>query len=175
MKKNLGNIISWSSVFIVIMSFSTHNVQIISLAIILAAIMDMFDGKFARMYGDDTTEAHIFGEVTDSLCDLVNFGVAPSLIMTYIKFANDYHISLLVASSIFIWAGIYRLARFSATKTRSSGNNIVDYYTGLPITVAGPIVGIIVAIINHQTLILILIIIFAWTMITKYQVKKLKI
>ncbi len=175
MKKNLGNIISWSSVVIVIMSIYSYNVQIISLAIILAAIMDMFDGKFARMYGEDTQEAHIFGEVTDSLCDLINFGVAPSLIMTYIKFASDYQISLLIASCFFVWAGIYRLARFSATKTRSVGNETIDYYTGLPITVAGPLVGIFVATINQQAIILFIIILFAWSMITKYQVKKLKI
>ena len=38
--------------------------------------MDMFDGKAARKYGDGSKYSSTFGELTDSLCDIFNFGVA---------------------------------------------------------------------------------------------------
>ncbi len=174
MKKNLGNIISWSSVIIVILSIYSLNITTITIAIIIAAIMDMFDGKFARMYGENTSEAQIFGEITDSLCDLINFGVVPSLVLTSIKFSTNYSLVFLIASAFFIWAGIYRLARFSATKNRTS-NAAVDFYIGLPITVAGPVAAILITLFDHQLITIAILIFFGWTMITNYQVKKLKI
>ncbi len=45
--------------------------------IICAGILDMLDGRAARMLGADSR----FGAQLDSLADLVSFGVAPGLIM----------------------------------------------------------------------------------------------
>ncbi len=174
MKKNLGNIISWSSVLIVIFSIYTYDPLIITIAIFIAAIMDMFDGKYARMYGENTSEAHIFGEITDSLCDLFNFGITPSLILLHVNNQVSYNFIFLIASAFFIWAGIYRLARFSATKSRHS-NQAVDYYIGLPITIAGPVLAFFINIITNQYIIIGITFLLGWTMITKLQVKKIKI
>ena len=45
--------------------------------VIFAMILDMLDGRAARLLGADSR----FGAQLDSLADLVSFGVAPSIIM----------------------------------------------------------------------------------------------
>ena len=45
--------------------------------IILAAVMDGLDGRLARLLKSESD----MGAELDSLCDLVNFGVAPALII----------------------------------------------------------------------------------------------
>ena len=47
--------------------------------IILAAILDFFDGWFARKFKGGTN----FGAELDSLSDFISFGVAPSLLIFY--------------------------------------------------------------------------------------------
>ena len=46
-------------------------------AIIVAAILDGFDGRIARMLNATST----FGAELDSLADFVNFGVAPAIVI----------------------------------------------------------------------------------------------
>jgi CDP-diacylglycerol--serine O-phosphatidyltransferase len=47
------------------------------IAIVVAAILDMLDGRLARWFGVDSK----FGAQLDSLADLVSFGIAPSMIV----------------------------------------------------------------------------------------------
>ena len=46
-------------------------------AVVFAGILDIFDGKLARLLKSSTT----FGAELDSLADFINFGVAPSLLV----------------------------------------------------------------------------------------------
>ncbi len=173
MKKHSGNIISWSSVFIVLFCVKLANPLLIACGIIIAAFMDMFDGKFARMYGENTAEARIFGELTDSLCDVINFGIAPGFLLALVTFNGSFGMIHLICSCFFVWAGIYRLARFSATKDKTKA--VVDYYTGIPITVAGPILGLLTVLFNNQIIIIFFTLILGWSMVSNIQIKKLKI
>lgn len=63
--------------FFAIISGMKGNFEAAGLAIIVAQLLDGFDGRVARM--TNTTSA--FGVQYDSLSDMVSFGLAPSLVM----------------------------------------------------------------------------------------------
>lgn len=172
MKKNLGNMISWSSVLIVLVAIYTQSAIIVVVGIIIAAIMDLFDGKAARKFGTNTPEAKVFGELTDSLCDIFNYGVAPGLILNYIIFGKEVSLILLLSSGFFLLAGNFRLARFSSLKLKSP---IVTYFIGIPITVAGPILAIITVLFTNQIVSILASVILGYLMVSNIKISKLKI
>lgn len=84
--------------------------------IIAAAICDALDGHVARLL--DTVS--VFGGELDSLCDLVNFGVAPALGMhswarAGIPAGGPADVFLWASCVIFCQACAYRLARFNSS------------------------------------------------------------
>lgn len=96
--------------------------------VICAMILDMLDGRAARMLGADSR----FGAQLDSLADLVSFGVAPSLIMYMwsLKVMGD---AGWIAALIFCACGAVRLARFNVESVRDEGATKSNpYFTGLP-------------------------------------------
>eukprot|EP00299_Pterocystis_sp_00344_P012810 c6203_g1_i1.p1 GENE.c6203_g1_i1~~c6203_g1_i1.p1 ORF type:complete len:309 (+),score=48.66 c6203_g1_i1:39-929(+) len=90
------------------------NFRLSVLLLLASSICDAADGHVAR-YLNAVTQ---FGGELDSLCDLVDFGAAPALLM-YLwitKFTSPTHISddlVWACSCIFVAAGAYRLARFN--------------------------------------------------------------
>jgi CDP-diacylglycerol--serine O-phosphatidyltransferase len=108
-----------------------------AILIIAAAVLDMLDGRIARL----TNSASRFGEEYDSLADLVSFGVAPA-VLAYAWGLADFHRLGWMASFIFVVCGSMRLARFNI-QTR-----VVDkkYFIGLPIpAAAGTIAALVLA------------------------------
>jgi CDP-diacylglycerol--serine O-phosphatidyltransferase len=87
--------------------------------IIAAAIMDGLDGRIARLL---KSESEIGAEL-DSLCDFVNFGVAPALVL-YLWALQDMRAEGWIAALVYTVACLLRLARFNvgarATDTDSS-------------------------------------------------------
>ena len=82
------------------------------LAIYAAMIMDMVDGRLARLTGTESE----FGSQYDSLADMVSFGVVPALV------AFDYVLSDLgrlgsLVAFIYIACTALRLARFNAIQS----------------------------------------------------------
>lgn len=76
----LPNLITTAALFagfFAIISGMKGNFEAAGLAIIVAQLMDGFDGRVARL--TNTTSA--FGVQYDSLSDMVSFGLAPSLVM----------------------------------------------------------------------------------------------
>lgn len=105
--------------------------------IIVAAVLDMLDGRIARL----TNSASEFGEEYDSLADLVSFGVAPA-ILVYSWGLADFHRLGLAISFFFVVCGSMRLARFNIQ------THIADkrYFVGLPIpAAAGTICTLVLA------------------------------
>ncbi|MBS3913663.1 MAG: CDP-alcohol phosphatidyltransferase family protein [Bacteroidetes bacterium] len=104
--------------------------------VILAAILDFFDGFTARWIGVDGE----FGKQLDSLADLVTFGVLPGMILYHYLMQFGYCWPNGFCTSRYAWivlpaAGAWRLARFNTT-------NVGDTeFTGVPI----PITGIVFA------------------------------
>ena len=91
-------------------------------------ILDMLDGRAARMLGADSR----FGAQLDSLADLVSFGVAPGIIM-YMWSLKTMGNAGWIAALIFCACGAIRLARFNVESVRDEGATKGNpYFTGLP-------------------------------------------
>ncbi len=107
--------------------------------IIVGMLLDGLDGRIARFLGVSSE----FGKELDSLSDLVTFGVAPAFV-TYSLALREFGITGIIISFIFPLAGAIRLARF----------NVIDpmpgYFIGMPITMAG---GILTIIMTYQNVI----------------------
>jgi CDP-diacylglycerol--serine O-phosphatidyltransferase len=109
------------------------------LFILLAAVVDFFDGFVARLVG----AAGDMGKQLDSLADVVSFGVAPAMIvyqflrMSYAKTEDGLETSFLLLAPAFLLAAAaaYRLAKFNLD-TRQS-----HCFRGTPV----PSVGLTVA------------------------------
>jgi CDP-diacylglycerol--serine O-phosphatidyltransferase len=95
--------------------------------ILLGAILDALDGKIARLIG--ATSA--FGVQIDSLCDAVTFIVAPAF-LAYITELKDFGFLGFFASSLFVLAGVSRLARFNVTTQEQT-----RHFIGLPSLIGG--------------------------------------
>lgn len=95
--------------------------------IVLAAVMDMFDGRVARF----TATGSPFGEELDSLVDAVSFGVAPALLV-YFAFLHEGEWSWIVVF-LYIVAAILRLARFNIEQAGTDKH----HFHGLPSPISG--------------------------------------
>jgi CDP-diacylglycerol--serine O-phosphatidyltransferase len=136
-----------------------------AIMLILAAIIDRYDGRIARRFSATTN----FGKELDSLADLISFGAAPA-ILSWVLFLNSYSIIGYFICILFPIAGAYRLARFNVTEFK-------NVYSGVPITVAGAIMAFINLISLYTKvypLILSIIMIFlSYLMVSKIQFKKI--
>ena len=96
--------------------------------VICAMILDMLDGRAARLLGADSR----FGAQLDSLADLVSFGVAPAVIM-YMWSLKAMGNAGWIAALIFCACAAVRLARFNVESVRDEGATKGNpYFTGLP-------------------------------------------
>lgn len=108
------------------------NYMVGSVLILVAALLDRFDGKLARKLGSSSE----FGKELDSLADLVSFGVAPAF-TAYLWKLDQLGIAGLLVIILFVLCGAFRLARFNIM-------NVSGYFLGVPITVAGSLVAVMV-------------------------------
>ncbi|MFQ5597069.1 MAG: CDP-diacylglycerol--serine O-phosphatidyltransferase [Nitrospiria bacterium] len=106
-----------------------------SIAIMVAMIFDLLDGKLARL----TKTTSKFGVEYDSLSDLVSFGVAPGL-LAYSWALRSYGRLGWVALFLFVVCGALRLARFNL---QISGPESKDFI-GLPTPAAAGMVATMV-------------------------------
>ncbi len=97
-------------------------------AIIIAAFLDAFDGRIARL----TRTANSFGEHYDSLADVIAFGVAPALLV-FLWGLEDLGSAGWGVCFIFIACCCVRLARFST----NAGVEGKTYFYGMPSPAAG--------------------------------------
>jgi len=97
--------------------------------IVFAGILDMLDGRVARLSGTGTR----FGAELDSLVDLISFGVAPALLMYFLDFSNAGRFAWILCY-IYVVAVALRLARFNVL---SAGQASTGWFTGMPSPSAG--------------------------------------
>jgi CDP-diacylglycerol--serine O-phosphatidyltransferase len=97
--------------------------------IVFAGILDMLDGRVARLSGTGTR----FGAELDSLVDVISFGVAPALLMYFLDFSNAGRFAW-VLCYIYVVAVALRLARFNVL---SAGKPPSGWFTGMPSPAAG--------------------------------------
>lgn len=133
--------------------------------IILAAIIDRYDGRVARFLKVSSD----LGKELDSLADLVSFGVAPSILVFSLYNFSAFGFMGYLLVLIFPLAGAYRLARYNST-------TFDNVFMGIPITIAGGLLAIFALItINHTTnpiLSIILIFMLSYLMVSKLRIKK---
>jgi CDP-diacylglycerol---serine O-phosphatidyltransferase len=97
--------------------------------IVFAGILDMLDGRVARLSGTGTR----FGAELDSLVDVISFGVAPALLMYFLDFSNAGRFAWILCY-IYVVAVALRLARFNVL---SAGKPSSGWFTGMPSPAAG--------------------------------------
>ncbi|GAA5901236.1 hypothetical protein JCM8208_002315 [Rhodotorula glutinis] len=95
---------------------------------LLGMIFDALDGKVARW----RRESSMLGQELDSLADSISFGVAPAFVAWTLGLRTPIDTALL---TLFICAGIARLARFNATVALVPKDDTgkSKYFEGLPI------------------------------------------
>ncbi len=100
-----------------------------ALLIGVAIVLDMLDGRIARLTG--TTSA--FGREFDSLADVVSFGMAPALLVFRWGLEPLGRLGWAVGF-VFVSAGAIRLARFNI-----QANSDKRYFVGMPIPAAAAV------------------------------------
>jgi CDP-diacylglycerol---serine O-phosphatidyltransferase len=111
-----------------------------AIAILVALIFDMLDGKSARLMNSTSQ----FGIEYDSLADLVSFGVAPGLLI-YSWALSGHGMAGSAVMFAFVACGALRLARYNVMTATSESK----YFTGLPIPAAASVIATLVVFDHH--------------------------
>ncbi len=96
--------------FYSIVESSRGHMERSALLLLVAIVLDILDGRIARMTGATTA----FGQTFDSLADVISFGAAPSLLVFNWGLWQVPRPGTAVAF-LFLVAGAIRLARFSSS------------------------------------------------------------
>ncbi len=123
-----------------ILSVFNANYLAAAIAILVAMIFDVLDGKSARL----TNSTSHFGLEYDSLSDVVSFGVAPGLLLYSWALSGQGTFGIAVMFA-YVAMGAVRLARFNSTVVLSDGK----YFTGLAIPAAAGVVASMVIFDHH--------------------------
>ena len=97
--------------------------------IVFAGILDMLDGRVARMSNTGSR----FGAELDSLVDVISFGVAPALLMYFLEFQTAGRFAWILCY-FYVVAVALRLARYNVTAGTKAPSS---WFTGMPSPSAG--------------------------------------
>lgn len=137
--------------------------------IIIAAIVDRYDGRIARYLNVSSD----LGKELDSLADLVSFGVAPSILAFILyNFVNlgPFGIFGYIPLLLFPICGAFRLARYNTAQFDGD-------FRGVPITIVGVLMAIYALLTAKYFLNpyvpFALMILFSYLMVSNIKIKKL--
>lgn len=100
-----------------------------ALAIVIASVFDVLDGRVARMLGATSK----FGAELDSLADLTSFGVAPALVLYLWQLQQDVTGLAWVGALVLAACSALRLARFNTMlEDLDAPKWTKGYFTGVP-------------------------------------------
>ena len=102
----------------------------------ISGIIDLFDGKVAKLKKDRTVEEKHYGIQIDSLTDLVCFGVLPVTIGYAVGMTDWWFMPLFV---LYILSGMIRLAYFNVKELNRQPDEKKTFY-GVPITTTAMII-----------------------------------
>ena len=126
---NVFTFINLSCGILSILSVMNEKYTLASIFILLAGLVDRYDGRVARFL-DVSSD---LGKELDSLADLVSFGVAPSILIYTLFELNKPGILSIIGFIIllaFPICGAFRLARYNTAQ-------FDGVFTGVPITIVG--------------------------------------
>lgn len=135
-----------------------------SIMLLIAVVMDYFDGKVASLLDKKTD----FGKQIDSLCDLVSFGIAPGILGVFYSKINMLEPSyfLLISIAFFLICGVSRLARYNIISHPQS-------FVGMPITLNGIIFPIFYSLSLNASLLPLIYLTSGILMVSTIKVKRL--
>jgi CDP-diacylglycerol--serine O-phosphatidyltransferase len=110
-----------------------------SIAILIASVFDVLDGKIARL----TRATSRFGAEYDSLCDVISFGMAPAM-LAYAWALGSLGRLGWVAVFLYVVCGALRLARYNLSSGAHS-----SHFVGLPIPAAASFIASLVLFDSH--------------------------
>jgi CDP-diacylglycerol--serine O-phosphatidyltransferase len=113
--------------FYALLLAADHRYMEAALAVFVAMVMDVLDGRVARLMKATSQ----FGVEFDSLADVVSFGVAPAFILYSFALA-DLPRAAWFGAALFAICGALRLARFNV----QTGTVDKRFFVGLPIPAA---------------------------------------
>ena len=116
--------------FYAIVAATQSNFEYAAIAIFVAMLFDMLDGRVARMTGSSSS----FGAEYDSVADMVSFGLAPAILIYLWCLTHLDKIGWLAAFVYLACTGL-RLARFNA----NIGKISKSYFQGLPCPTAAAV------------------------------------
>lgn len=120
--------------FWAIVSAASGDFQRAGWFVVLAGVMDMLDGRIARL----SKTASRFGAELDSLVDVLSFGMAPALLMYHLEFADTGGFAWLIPFGYVIAVAV-RLARYNVSD-HSTGPQ--SWFVGLPSPAAGMLLAV---------------------------------
>jgi CDP-diacylglycerol--serine O-phosphatidyltransferase len=132
-----GNL--FSGLFSILSVFNANYLSA-AIAVMVAIVFDMLDGKSARW----TKTTSQFGVEYDSLADLVSFGVAPGLLI-YSWALSTHGMSGAAVMFAFVACGALRLARYNVMAASAESK----YFTGLPIPASASVIATLVIFDHH--------------------------
>lgn len=144
--------------------------------LMLSGLCDMFDGKVARTKKNRTEEEKNFGIQIDSLCDVICFGVLPSVIGYSVGLNTPLDLPVLI---LFPLCAVIRLAYFNVAEEsrQKKTDDVRKVYEGLPVTSVALILPLVYSF--HRDIGIIfpqvygsLMILIAIAFITRFKVKK---
>jgi CDP-diacylglycerol--serine O-phosphatidyltransferase len=145
-----------------------------AIAVVIAAVFDQLDGRLARL----THATSKFGAEYDSLCDLVSFCVAPSMLL-YLWALMPFERIGMMAAFLFVACGALRLARFNV----QAGVVEKNYFQGLPTPMAAGIVTSSFLAFNdlgwsptewRAWLLLVMVVAMAFVMVSNFRYRSFK-
>ena len=120
--------------FFSIISASQSNYVLAGWFIMMSYVMDMLDGRIARLVHGESS----FGVEIDSLSDWMSFGIAPAYLM-YSFILKDYGFWGYPVAFLYVLCGALRLARFNIKAHFGESSKV--YFQGLPIPAAAGILA----------------------------------
>lgn len=158
------------------------NFEKAALFIVIAAVLDVVDGRFARLLNAQSK----IGANLDSLCDFINFGLAPVFIM-YLWGFKDVKIFGWGVVLMTVVCTCIRLARFNVQEEDRGADGVRShFFAGIPSTAGGLLIlaplilsfDIADTIVIHPTILLVYTMFIAILMastIPTISTKKIKI
>lgn len=128
---NLFTTAALFSGFYAVVSATQNNLGYAAIAICVAIIMDILDGRVARLVNAQSA----FGAEYDSLSDMVSFGLAPA-VLAYQWALHDLGKVGWAIAFVYVACGAVRLARFNTQQAEDK-----KYFTGLASPAAAALIA----------------------------------
>ncbi|MBR2284725.1 MAG: CDP-alcohol phosphatidyltransferase family protein [Ruminococcus sp.] len=147
------------------------------ICLMVSGLCDMFDGKVARTKKNRTESEKKFGIQIDSLCDVICFGVLPSIIGYSVGMRSWCDVPVLI---LFPLCAVIRLAYFNVSEEerQKQTEELRHTYEGLPVTSVALILPLVYSFhkdIGEETFPIVYgasLFVIAIAFITRFRIKK---